>query len=265
MKKMRLIAALAVMMSLGLVSCGTMVSPSSSSDTSVSAVHTPVITIGEDGHWYVDGVDTGVNAQGPQGEKGDKGEKGDQGVQGEQGERGENGKDGQNGKDGENGENGKDGSYIVSIRRTEINGKNDTYTIYLSDGSSYEFVVHNSVASKKTEFTLTGLSDYYSLKGFSGVTVPKYACTDLSPELEIIDDKGRLDYYFTPSHLGDMTAYKENLRGYNWSLIGEAHDEFGNLISYTMKWGETNAWMDLNCYEDCTNVSCYIYEENLDK
>ena len=37
--------------------------------------HTPVITIGANGNWFVDGVDTGIPAQGPQGEKGDKGVK----------------------------------------------------------------------------------------------------------------------------------------------------------------------------------------------
>ena len=33
--------------------------------------------IGDNGNWFVDGVDTGVSATGPQGEKGDKGDKGD--------------------------------------------------------------------------------------------------------------------------------------------------------------------------------------------
>ena len=36
--------------------------------------HTPVITIGENGNWFVDGKDTGVSALGTKGEKGDKGD-----------------------------------------------------------------------------------------------------------------------------------------------------------------------------------------------
>ena len=39
--------------------------------------HTPVITIGEDGNWVIDGVDTGISAKG---EKGDTGEKGEDGL-----------------------------------------------------------------------------------------------------------------------------------------------------------------------------------------
>ena len=50
--------------------------------------HTPVITIGENGNWYIDGEDTGVLAEG---------------VQGPQGEPGKDGEDGQDGIDGEDG------------------------------------------------------------------------------------------------------------------------------------------------------------------
>ena len=39
--------------------------------------HTPVITIGENGNWIIDGVDTGISAKG---EKGDTGEKGEDGL-----------------------------------------------------------------------------------------------------------------------------------------------------------------------------------------
>lgn len=37
--------------------------------------HTPVITIGENGNWFIDGVDTGVKAQGDKGDTGAQGEK----------------------------------------------------------------------------------------------------------------------------------------------------------------------------------------------
>ena len=42
--------------------------------------HTPIITIGENGHWYIDGVDTDVVAQGPQGTIGPQGPQGEQGI-----------------------------------------------------------------------------------------------------------------------------------------------------------------------------------------
>ncbi len=53
--------------------------------------HTPIITIGGNGDWYIDGVDSNVKAQGDQGEQGIQGEVGPQGPQGEQGIQGEAG------------------------------------------------------------------------------------------------------------------------------------------------------------------------------
>ena len=66
--------------------------------------HTSVITIGENGNWYVDGVDTGIKAQG---------------------------------------ESGKDGNSVVSIEKTSSDGLVDTYTISYSDGSTSTFTVTN--------------------------------------------------------------------------------------------------------------------------
>ena len=44
------------------------------------------ITIGNNGNWYINNVDTEVPARGSQGEKGDKGDKGDTGEKGEKGD-----------------------------------------------------------------------------------------------------------------------------------------------------------------------------------
>lgn len=41
------------------------------------------LTVGENGHWYIDGVDTGVMAQGPRGEQGPAGPKGEKGEKGD--------------------------------------------------------------------------------------------------------------------------------------------------------------------------------------
>ena len=41
--------------------------------------HTPVITIGENGNWFIDGEDTGILAEGTQGEQGPQGEPGNDG------------------------------------------------------------------------------------------------------------------------------------------------------------------------------------------
>ena len=74
--------------------------------------HTPVVTIGDNGHWYIDGVDTGISAQGPKGDQGNP---------------------------------GKDGVSIVSIELTSSSNNIDTYTITYSDGHTSIFKVTNGV------------------------------------------------------------------------------------------------------------------------
>ena len=77
--------------------------------------HSPVVVIGDDGYWYIDGVNTGVKAQGEPGQDGQDGKDGKDGVDGQDGkdgvdgQDGKDGVDGQDGKDGTDGQNGKDG------------------------------------------------------------------------------------------------------------------------------------------------------------
>ena len=87
--------------------------------------HTPVITIGANGNWYVDDVDTGISAQGP---KGDQGEQGIQGEVGPQGPQGEQGIQGETGPQGEKGDTG------VSITSTYIDENGDLIVTF-SDGT----------------------------------------------------------------------------------------------------------------------------------
>ena len=68
---------------------------------------TPVITIGANGNWQINGVDTGIPARGAQGEK------------------------------------GADGVSIVSVVKTDTEGLVDTYTIYFSNGETSTFTVTN--------------------------------------------------------------------------------------------------------------------------
>lgn len=68
--------------------------------TSRTSIGLPIPTIGKNGHWFVDGIDTGVAAQGPKGEPGEKGDKGDKGQRGEKGEQGYPGLQGPAGVDG---------------------------------------------------------------------------------------------------------------------------------------------------------------------
>lgn len=72
--------------------------------------HSPIITIGENGNWFIDGVDTGVKAQG------------------------ENGKDGQDGKDGENGKDGKSAYELYCEANPEYTGTEEEWLDDLING-----------------------------------------------------------------------------------------------------------------------------------
>ncbi len=59
--------------------------------------------IGENGNWFIDGVDTGISSKGEDGEQGADGEDATDGVQGNTGAKGDKGKDGLTPYIGENG------------------------------------------------------------------------------------------------------------------------------------------------------------------
>ena len=71
--------------------------------------HSPVIEIGSNGNWFIDGVDTGVAARGEKGEQGSVGPQGPQGTQGEQGLQGSVGPQGTQGEQGPQGTEGSRG------------------------------------------------------------------------------------------------------------------------------------------------------------
>ena len=77
--------------------------------------HTPIITIGNNGNWFIDNVDSGVQAQGIQGLKGDQGEKGDTGEQGPKGDTGDKGEIGATGPKGDQGDTGENGKSAYEI------------------------------------------------------------------------------------------------------------------------------------------------------
>ncbi len=58
------------------------------------------------------------------------------------------GRDGADGKDGVDGRDGKDGVGISKIEKTGTNGNIDTYTISLTNGTTYNFTVTNGVDGK---------------------------------------------------------------------------------------------------------------------
>ena len=88
------------------------------------------ITIGENGNWYINGVDTGTAATGADGVDGEKGEKGDTGAAGATGEKGDTGVKGE-------------ASTVVSCEKISSNGTEDFYQITYSNGQTTTFKITN--------------------------------------------------------------------------------------------------------------------------
>ncbi len=156
--------------------------------------HTPVITI-QNGYWYIDGVNTNQAAQGVKGdtgngisdisktgtnglvdtytitytdgttttftvtngEKGDKGDKGDTGAQGGKGEK------------GNTGAAGADGVGIANIEKTPSDGNVDTYTITLTNGTTYTFTVTNGTNGTDGKDGKDGVDGKDGTNGTNGV------------------------------------------------------------------------------------------------
>ena len=82
----------------------------------------PEVEIGENGNWFIDGVDTGIKA---------KGEDGKDGKDGKDGENGANGQDGANGQNGANGADGARGSLWFTGEGDPDNGEGANNDMYL--------------------------------------------------------------------------------------------------------------------------------------
>lgn len=117
--------------------------------------------IGDNGNWWIDGVDTGIPATGSSGSDGSDGSNGKDGQDGKDGKDGKDGEDGKDGltpyigsngnwwigttdtgvkaagadgKDGANGKDGKDGKDGVGIADITLNG-NGELVVTLTDGT----------------------------------------------------------------------------------------------------------------------------------
>ena len=97
--------------------------------------HTPSITIGENGNWYIDGVDSGISSKGSEGQKGDKGE------------------------------SGIDGNGISKIEFSHSEGNLDFYQICFDDGTTFEFSIKNGIDGENGQDGNDGLTPYIGENG----------------------------------------------------------------------------------------------------
>ena len=96
------------------------------------------LAIGDNGHWYIDGVDTGTMARGAKGDKGDKGDPGKDGAPGPQGKPGDKGDPGEDGEKGDKGDPGLPANMVV---RSVTETQQPTVTMQLTDIANNTFSV----------------------------------------------------------------------------------------------------------------------------
>lgn len=146
------------------------------------------LSIGDDGHWYIDGVDTGSVARGPKGDKGDPGENGRDGQPGPTGPKGERGATGSNGKDGEKGDPGLPANMVVRsvtesqyptvvIQRTNV--ESNTFSIDFglprgADGKSIDIQGGVYRIDELPDFDSTPVNRAYIVSDYEGSEDHRY-------------------------------------------------------------------------------------------
>ena len=218
--------------------------------------------IGDNGNWWIGDKDTGISAQG---EKGDTGEQGPAGDNGQTPFIGDNGnwwigdKDtgiSAQGEKGDTGEQGVDGNGILRIEKTNTKDNVDTYTIYFTDGTTFEFTITNGKDGETSKSQGTFGLDYYPLDdGTLGVKVGKaqYLSIIVIPEeYEGIKVTQILDNAF--SHCSNLTSIE--IPASVTSIGSYAFSGCSSLTSITIPESVTS--IGSGAFDNCSNL---IYNE----
>ena len=134
--------------------------------------HSPEVTIGDNGNWFIDGNDTGVKAEGEKGEKGNDGDKGDTGDKGDQGDKGDTGKSAYEiYKETHPGYNKSEEEWLDDLVNGRL-GEQTSHTVKFNTGGGTEVadqaVLHGEKVNKPADPTRTG----YIFKGWTYLDEP---------------------------------------------------------------------------------------------
>ena len=122
-----------------------------------------VVTMGDNGNWFIDGQDTGVSYKGEKGDKGDQGEQGPAGPQGPAGEQGPAGPAGEAGT----GADGKDGHDA----QISANGYWMVWDAEKGDYVETEYLANSVVSAVENEYGWT-LTVRTEANGTQTLTIP---------------------------------------------------------------------------------------------
>ena len=113
--------------------------------------------------------------QGPKGDKGDPGDQGPKGDKGDPGDAGAKGDKGDPGDQGPKGDKGDTGVGIQKVEKTDNDGVFDIYTIFLTDGTSYNFKVPNAPVAIEVENNRVDYDESYNpvaMPYYQGTSAP---------------------------------------------------------------------------------------------
>ena len=165
-----------------------------------------VVTIGENGNWFIDGKDTGVAASG--------------------------GKDGKDGKDGADGKDGKDGSVVTigengnwfidgvdtNVHASGISAvwEDDKLTIYGVEGYDGPYVLNLIVGLKGLAFVPERIYD-----GLGLITVYEFTAPANNEEFPFVNKEGKATFLATaPTEVTyRMDAENIDVDAYEWSFL----------------------------------------------
>ena len=260
--------------------------------TTQVVVKTPYI--GENGNWWVDSTDLGVQAQGPKGETGEKGETGPQGEtgpkgetdqtgihvpyigengnwwigsldlgvvaqgpKGETGEKGETGPQGETGEKGETGPKGETGLPGVSITVVSVEKINSENFV-----DTYEIIFSDGTT---TTFTVTnGQSPYVGENGnwWVGDEDTGIAVYPEKDERENVTDG--LEFISTTicgkagMIVGDYFGASNEIVVPNYvgsvPVIGVSSDAFKGTDIVSISLSKNTIYLDDNCFDGCDNL-----------
>lgn len=166
-------------------------------------------TIGPNGNWFVDGIDTGYSASGTKGDKGDIGPRGEQGEKGDKGDKGDIGLQGVQGEQG--------------------------ITPKLKIEDDYWFVSYDN------ELTWTKLA---KAVGENGVSLLNIIHVDVLPDVNTAE---RNAMYIVPSKTGSGGLFEEYyVANHNGNLVWETFGQAEiNLSGYATIEDVTNMISDI--------------------
>src|SRR5690554_3555807 len=199
-----------------------------------------VVTIGENGNWFIDGVDTELPARGPQGETGAPGAPGEKGDKGDKGDTGEAGAPGADGKDGAYYYPNEDGYWWKVDGETEMatdmtwlpagtitavwDEAAQTVTLYNVEGANGPIAFGNVAIT-----SMTLIPDLVSEDG--SLPILDYSVLITDCEYGIAPAK-TIRFYVNPSNAKEASIDKENLMFYHNAPMTRSTDAIGQSAEF---------------------------------